>query len=94
MIQGGNRMVFALEGTIGVVIIPKMFSDKSQVQEIVIFTLISREGKNPTPIVQKGGNLGKVPDLALAGLHRFCLDFFFDRVALTGHWHQFFLVDF
>jgi hypothetical protein len=76
MIQGGNRMVFALEGTMGVVIIPKMFSDKSQVQEIVFFTLISREGKNPAPIVQKGGNLGKVPDLALAGLHRFCLDFF------------------
>ena len=51
MIQGGNRMVFALEGTMGVVNIPKMFSDKSQVQEIVFFTLISREGKNPAPIV-------------------------------------------
>jgi hypothetical protein len=53
MIQGGNRMVFALEGTIGVVIIPKMFSDKSQVQEIVFLTLISREGKILLPLCRR-----------------------------------------
>jgi len=79
----------------GIFFSPKMFFRQiPKFRNLSIFTLIFQEEVEKKILhCAEGWKLGKVPDLALLDYIVFVLDFF-DRVALTGHWHQLFLVDF